>query len=357
MPTDRIRITGLERVPPDRRSPPATLEGTLEEIAKLREDIHNLEELLGGMMHGPKNFTSWVSPGLRVLRDDQEPGSDIREKVVVFAELGNQAVRMLKQTISLAETKIAPVDTDPEILLEHLRHRYKVLQHIVNNDLPSITERFEQLYAAIESFSREGLKDTTDPPILDEVSQGLKLAIEFLKEKNSEMKGHHREQLLFVDVGQLISDLKSHLDDVRRDLGVKIELILPQEKIESLVQPLMLDDIIVNLVVNAKDASADATPENKIVTVSLSLHNDPGSNETFILLKVVDRGSGMDEETRTKIFGSERFTKKGPNGSGFGLVAIRKFVSESNGRMEVESEPGKGTTFSIYLPLLRRRGD
>jgi|GEM_PF-4502558 signal transduction histidine kinase len=342
----------------DRRKAPATPEDSSQEIAKLNEEIDSLEESIGSLVHDANNFIVWVSPGLRMLRDDQEHGSAIWDTMVNLYEQGHETVSMLQQTFALAKSKIeTDAETNSELLLELLRNRYEILQHITNITLPLITGRLQELSVLLQLLPREELKDNPDAPMLDSVIQATEQTAEFLEEKNAEIKEHRAEQLLFIDIGQFVSKLKPLLDAVRIESGVKVQVILPEEKIEGLIDSLMLSDIIVNLVVNAKDASADASPENKVVVVSVAVYNDPSSGEPFILLKVADKGTGMDDDTKKRIFEPSRFTTKGENGSGFGLVKIKKFVNENKGRMEVQSALGEGSTFSVYLPLRRRSED
>jgi two-component system cell cycle sensor histidine kinase/response regulator CckA len=103
-----------------------------------------------------------------------------------------------------------------------------------------------------------------------------------------------------------------------------------------------------NLVVNARDAM----PRGGRVTLTLEdieLETEPGQ---FIVLSVSDTGVGMDESVRERIF--EPFFTTKPSGTGLGLPTVQSIVQQSRGHIEVQSEPGQGTTFRVYLPCTER---
>jgi PAS domain S-box-containing protein len=157
-----------------------------------------------------------------------------------------------------------------------------------------------------------------------------------------------------VDLRRLLADLDVMLE---RLIGEDIELI--REIAPQLGQvwgdPGELHQVILNLVVNA----GDAMPSGGSLT--LSLRNLDADEEIaieggrlppgpYVLLQVEDVGMGMDEETRRRIF-EPFFTTKGPGkGTGLGLSTVHAIVRRSKGGIAVESQPGQGSTFRIYLP-------
>ncbi len=101
----------------------------------------------------------------------------------------------------------------------------------------------------------------------------------------------------------------------------------------------LMERVFYNLLLNA----AQATPAGGAITVKTRLAD--GNAE----ISVIDRGSGIDPKDRESIF-NPFFTTK-PEGVGLGLAIVSKIVDEHGGKIAVESEPGKGSIFRLYLPI------
>jgi PAS domain S-box-containing protein len=166
-----------------------------------------------------------------------------------------------------------------------------------------------------------------------------------------------RRQILAPQILRL-SDVVSGVERMlRRLLGEDVELITRIDADVDCVRadPGQLEQVIVNLAVNARDAM----PHGGRVTIELRKTEltDPvvcqrlgiltGSYATIV---VSDAGHGMDAETLSHIF-EPFFTTKGPRkGTGLGLATVYGIVAQSGGTIDVESAPGRGTTFRIHLP-------
>ena len=133
------------------------------------------------------------------------------------------------------------------------------------------------------------------------------------------------------------------------------------------VVPLVLADhsqieqVIVNLVVNASDAMPDGgviAIESADLELSEPLREGDAVLPAgrYVALVVKDNGTGMDEDTLAHIFEPFFSTKSPGKGTGLGLATVYGIVEESGGRIQVDSEPGVGTKFTIFLPALPARG-
>jgi len=197
-------------------------------------------------------------------------------------------------------------------------------------------EKDDRLYKYVAEIHAAGLRST------DIVRQLLAFA---------------RKQTVLPKVLDLNENIESMLNMLRRLLGEDIEITwLPDTDIWPVkIDPSQVHQIFANLCVNARDAMVEG---GKLIIETRNVVFDeeycashvgftPGS---FVLLAVSDTGQGMTPEIQDKIF-DPFFTTKGLHkGTGLGLSTVYGIVKQNNGFINVYSEPGKGTTFRIYLP-------
>jgi PAS domain S-box-containing protein len=163
-----------------------------------------------------------------------------------------------------------------------------------------------------------------------------------------------------VDLSREVTELLPLLEPaMSRSMELRLDLAPALPLVEA--DPSQVQQIIMNLVMNA----AEATPKGGVVTISTALSEEApqdgfwavdhaGQPEGYVVLRVRDTGHGMDDATRRKIF-DPFFTTKF-TGRGLGLAAVLGIVRAQRGGICVESEPGKGSTFTVYFPATAARG-
>jgi signal transduction histidine kinase len=142
---------------------------------------------------------------------------------------------------------------------------------------------------------------------------------------------------------------------IRRLLGaqVQVETRLARDLPGLIVDEAQLQNAILNLAINARDAmplGGTLTLETSLVSFKEPSTDPPLPAGKYICFVVRDTGVGMDKETREKIFEPFFTTKGAGRGTGLGLATLFSFVQQNKGHVMVESEPGKGSTFTVMLP-------
>ncbi|MCU1299979.1 MAG: hypothetical protein JWQ87_263 [Candidatus Sulfotelmatobacter sp.] len=157
------------------------------------------------------------------------------------------------------------------------------------------------------------------------------------------------------DMGKMLKRLIGEDVELRTDLDTALARVKADES--------QIEQVILNLAINARDAM----PRGGELTLATStFHMDeefirrypfPVNVGDYILLRVSDTGSGMDARTKARIFEPFFTTKEKGKGTGLGLSMVYGIVKQSNGYIDVSSEPGAGTAFDIYLPKVDQAVD
>lgn len=139
--------------------------------------------------------------------------------------------------------------------------------------------------------------------------------------------------------------------------GVQVELVTTGEALPVRASPTALYQLLLNLSTNARDAmsgsgTVEVHTERRAVDPAEALRYGHAAGE-YATLKVIDHGRGMTPRTMSRIFKPFYTTKPPEEGTGLGLVVVDSIVRQHEGFLDVQSELGKGTTFTVFLPLRR----
>ncbi len=190
--------------------------------------------------------------------------------------------------------------------------------------------------------------------LLSDVSQAAESAAGLTRQ----LLAFSRKQLIEPKVLDLNEVIERSLRMLHRLIGEDIDLVfVPGQNVGFVkIDPGQAEQILINLAVNARDAMPDGghlTLETDNVLLDEEYCRQHGSNLVpgeYVMAAVSDDGVGMEPEIRSHLFEPFFTTKEKGKGTGLGLATIYGAIKQNNGNIEVYSEPGKGTTFKIYLP-------
>jgi two-component system cell cycle sensor histidine kinase/response regulator CckA len=183
--------------------------------------------------------------------------------------------------------------------------------------------------------------------------------------KAAHRAGRLIRQLLAFSRQQVIEPRALYLTDIVREtqtmfaplIGetIEFETDLCDDLGAVTADPGQIEQVIMNLVVNARDAMPDGGTL-RVTTANVTLAEDAAERGSdtppgdYVVLAVTDNGHGMDSETTARIFEPFFTTKERGAGTGLGLATVYGIAKQFGGDIEVESEPGVGTTFRLYFP-------
>jgi len=206
----------------------------------------------------------------------------------------------------------------------------------------SVAHDFNNLLAVITGYTEMMLKRLRADDPLRRNAEAIKRATEWGSALAQQILSGSRRAApapVPVDLNQLVGNVTRVLQPL---LGEAIELVtrLSPSLARVSANPHRIGQVIMNLVVNARDAM----PSGGRLTIETS-----NVGQT-VMLAVGDTGSGMDDETRARLFEPYFTTKEPGRGSGLGLATVYDVVTQCGGQISVTSDAGAGSTFKIYLP-------
>jgi len=222
-----------------------------------------------------------------------------------------------------------------------------------------VAHDFNNMLTVINGYSQMAMAELTPLEPLWNSLDEIRKAGERAAGLTRQLLAFSRKQMLqpqVLDLHRVVRDLQPMLERIMgEDVKVKVALDAPSGVVRA--DPHQLEQVIMNLTANARDAMPDG---GRLLIETAGVELDagyarmhPGVNAgRYIMLAVSDSGIGMDEATRQRIFEPFFTTKPAGHGTGLGLAMVQGIVMQSGGHITVYSEPGHGTTFRIYLPTL-----
>jgi len=269
-----------------------------------------------------------------------------RDEGVLLRQSDGQALLMQGVLYNITERKR---------LEDQLRHSQKM--EAVGQLAGGVAHDFNNLLMVIQAHN-EHLRDrlTADDPARKDAS-GIENAVTRAASLTAQLLAFSRKQVLrpkVLDLNVILADVAKML---HRLIGGNIEVkVVPAPSLGRVkADPGQMEQVILNLAVNSRDAMSQGgkltiTTRDVELDESYSRKHEGASPGKYVMLAVSDSGDGMDNETQAHIFEPFFTTKEPGKGTGLGLATVYGVVKQSDGWIWVDSEPGRGTTFQIYLP-------
>ena len=281
---------------------------------------------------------------------------------------GHITVRISGRAVSSADEPadvleaIAEDVTDRRALEDQFRQAQKM--EAVGRLAGGVAHDFNNLLMVIGGYAEVILTQIDISHPLHEKGRAIQLAADRATTLTRQLLAFSRKQLLelkVVDVNAIVQDMERLL---RPLIGENVELVtlLAPDAAHTRADAGQLEQVLMNLVVNAKDAMLTGgrlTIQTQTIVVDENHRRGqqfirPGN---YVMLSVSDTGMGMDRETQSRIFEPFFTTKEKGKGTGLGLSTVYGIVKQTGGYVMVQSEIGRGTTFHIYLPLVEEAAE
>lgn len=295
------------------------------------------EEFRREMVHEQK-----VIRGIKILPKD----GDARDVEISFSKyfLSNIGFNMILYIKDITERKRFEDVMSRTERLRALGEMTAGIAHDFNNVLGAILGRIQLIKMKLkdeENFPLDLCEkelSIVENAAKDGASTVRKL-LEFAKSKIDE------PNLVPVDVNKIIKEsvelMKAKIIDDSEAKGIKIEVKIIENEVPPIMgNPVELKEVLLNLIIN----SIDAMPKGGKITFYT------GKEDGHVFIKISDNGIGIPEYIRDRIF-EPFFTTKGIKSSGLGLSVSYGIINRYNGKIEVSSDVGKGTTFLIKFPV------
>ncbi len=220
-----------------------------------------------------------------------------------------------------------------------------------------VAHDFNNLLAIILSYTELVMSSTPKADPRHEDMQAIRDAAERARSLAKQLLAFGSKQVLapkVVDLNDLVREAERLL---RRTIGQHIAFVEAFEEplARVRVDPGQVSQILINLVVNARDAMPKGgtvrfETANVLLDDAYAAKNPGVKPGPYVGVFVADTGTGMDAETKAKVFEPLFTTKPVGEGTGLGLSTVFGIVKQSGGHVTVESELGRGTTFRVFLP-------
>lgn len=275
-----------------------------------------------------------------------------------FSEEDKYLMRIFAQRLG-AEIERQKILNEREKLESQLLQAQKM--EAIGRLAGGIAHDFNNLLSIIVGYTEMLLADLSAADPIGERIKLIKEAGEKAAELTHQLLAFSRKQVLELKVVNLNSVIRNMLKMLGRIIGedIVLELHTMASKGNVMADSGQMEQVLMNLAVNARDAMPSG---GRLIIETADVMLDKGYAGSlgeiipgnYVMFAVSDTGAGMSVEVQEKIFEPFFTTKVTGIGTGLGLAMIYRIIKQHNGYINVYSEPGKGTTFKIYLPAVQQ---
>jgi len=281
----------------------------------------------------------------------------VQLKSVVVPDLGGHPLGVITVCEDISERK--QKEREMATLEDQLRHSQKM--EAIGRLAGGMAHDFNNLLMVIQGYSDLALREL-------KYGNPLREDIEEIRKATGRAAGLIQQLLAFgrcqildmkvLDLNSIVKDLEKMLRRViKEDIDLATTLAEDLGKVKT--DPGQMEQMILNLAANARDAmprggrlaleTANVRLDENYALLHVGLK--PGH---YVMLSVSDTGTGMSPDVKERIFDPFFTTKEVGKGTGLGLSTVYGIVKQSGGSIRVDSHPGKGTTFNVYLPRVEK---
>ena len=227
-----------------------------------------------------------------------------------------------------------------------------------------VAHDFNNILTTIIGYADLGLKELDEDNPMYEMLKEISTAGKRGSSLTQQLLSTSRKQVLTLQplpINDIITGMEKML---RRLIGEDVELNIRLDPLNTYIRAdhSQIIQVLMNLCINARDAMPNGgiiiiETNTMLIDDTYTQHHPFIKPGQYAVLTVSDNGMGMDEETQSHIFEPFYTTKEKGKGTGLGLSTVYGIIKQHNGNILVYSEPGRGTTFRIYLPSIEEKMD
>ncbi|MDO8140714.1 MAG: response regulator [Candidatus Brocadiales bacterium] len=242
-------------------------------------------------------------------------------------------------------------------LREQLYHAQRLAS--IGNLAGGVAHNFNNLLTVVMGYASLLLAEMKKDDPLSDYAQKIVNSAQIAANLTQDLLTFSRKQPTNpqpVNVNEIIKKSEGMLSKLIKE-NIELKTMFTDKDCIVMADTDQIKHVLINLATNARDAMPEGGSlkiSTDIIEIDGTFINTHGYGEAgkYALISVSDTGLGMDEDTRLRVFDPFFTTKEVGKGTGLGLAIVYGLVKEHHGYIDVDSEPGKGTTFRIYLPMI-----